>query len=73
MIFVGAAFNKGHYIGSLYHVGDGYIVREVKPFARKVGPVLFEGRKFTAKEIELIRATRISSTQIDRHFNVLVD
>jgi hypothetical protein len=51
--FCGRVEQNGNEIGNLYRADTGYVIREVKPFARKVGPVLFGGRVFRAKDFKL--------------------
>jgi hypothetical protein len=48
---------KGNGTANIYRVEGGYIVREIKPFASKVGPVLFSGRVFKGSDFEKVSVT----------------
>ncbi len=50
--FCGMVLQADKPIGNVYQVADGYIVREVIPFARKIGPVLFNGRRFSKADFK---------------------
>jgi hypothetical protein len=65
--FLGEFYHHGAYVGSLYKSEGGYIVREVKPFARRVGPVLFEGKTFAASELMKIGQTNLGYGVIRRY------
>ena len=54
-IFIGEFRGKNQeFLGNLYKISDGYIVREVKPFAAKPEAKLFFGRVYKASDLKKI-------------------
>lgn len=56
------------YLGNIYKVEGGYIIRKPIPYKGNRGPVQFDGRKFIGKDFSLIKKVRYSSTQILAHY-----
>jgi hypothetical protein len=56
-------------IGNIYKTDAGYIVREIKEYARKPGGVLFNGRVFTGKDFAKARITDLGYG-VDRSYTL---
>lgn len=58
--FCGDLVNEaGDHLGMIHRMGAGYVIRKPVEFSRDLGPVIFDGRVFSAKDFAHVRTTNL--------------